>query len=47
MIRKYSRTIGQKIVVNETVIGPYKHDDVKPSIEMAAHIAEAFEVYLD
>lgn len=39
--------LAKKIGVQGTVIGRYERDEVKPSIEMAAQIAEALEVSLD
>src|ERR1017187_11042678 len=39
--------IAKKIAVHGAVIGRYERDEVKPSIEVAAQIAEALEVSLD
>lgn len=39
--------LAKKVDVRGAVIGRYERDEVKPSIEMAAHIAEALEVSLD
>lgn len=39
--------LAKKIGVHGAVIGRYERDEVKPSIEMAAQIAEALEVSLD
>jgi transcriptional regulator with XRE-family HTH domain len=39
--------IAKKIGVHAAVIGRYERDEVKPSIEVAAQIAEAIEVSLD
>jgi len=39
--------IAKKIDVHGAVIGRYERDEVKPSIETAAAIAEALEVSLD
>lgn len=36
-----------KLDVHRAVIGRYERDEVKPSIEIAAAIAEALEVSLD
>lgn len=46
--RKLSQDdLAKKIDVHGAVIGRYERDEVKPSIEMAAAIAEALEVSLD
>ena len=39
--------VAKKLGVQGAVIGRYERDEVKPSIEMAAAIAEALEVSLD
>ncbi len=39
--------LAKKVDVHGAVIGRYERDEVKPSIEMAAAIAEALEVSLD
>ena len=39
--------LAKKIGVHGAVIGRYERDEVKPSIEMAAQIAESLEVSLD
>jgi transcriptional regulator with XRE-family HTH domain len=39
--------LAKKLDVHGAVIGRYERDEVKPSIEMAASIAEALEVSLD
>jgi transcriptional regulator with XRE-family HTH domain len=39
--------LAKKLDVHGAVIGRYERDEVKPSIEMAAAIAEALEVSLD
>jgi transcriptional regulator with XRE-family HTH domain len=39
--------LAQKLDAHGAVIGRYERDEVKPSIEMAAAIAEALEVSLD
>lgn len=39
--------LAKKLSVHGAVIGRYERDEVKPSIEMAAAIAEALEVSLD
>lgn len=39
--------LAKKLEVHGAVIGRYERDEVKPSIEMAAAIAEALEVSLD
>jgi transcriptional regulator with XRE-family HTH domain len=39
--------LAKKVEVHGAVIGRYERDEVKPSIEMAAAIAEALEVSLD
>lgn len=39
--------MAKKIEVHGAVIGRYERDEVKPSIEVAAAIAEALEVSLD
>lgn len=39
--------LAKKVEVHGAVIGRYKRDEVKPSIEIAAQIAEALEVSLD
>ena len=47
-IKKMSQDeLAKKLDVHGAVIGRYERDEVKPSIEMAAAIAEAFEVSLD
>lgn len=40
-------TLAKKIGVHGAVIGRYERDEVKPSIEVAAQIAEALEISLD
>jgi transcriptional regulator with XRE-family HTH domain len=39
--------VAKKLDLHGAVIGRYERDEVKPSIEMAAAIAEALEVSLD
>jgi len=39
--------LAKKVGVHGAVIGRYERDEVKPSIEVAAEIAEALEVSLD
>lgn len=39
--------VGKLVGVHGAVIGRYERDEVKPSIEMATHLAEALEVSLD
>jgi transcriptional regulator with XRE-family HTH domain len=39
--------LAKKLDAHGAVIGRYERDEVKPSIEMAASIAEALEVSLD
>lgn len=39
--------LAKKVKVHGAVIGRYERDEVKPSIEMAAQIANALEVSLD
>lgn len=39
--------LAKKLEAHGAVIGRYERDEVKPSIEMAAAIAEALEVSLD
>ena len=39
--------LAKSLNVHGTVIGLYERDEVKPSIEMAAAIAEALEISLD
>ena len=39
--------LAKNLNVHGAVIGRYERDEVKPSIEMAASIAEALEVSLD
>ena len=39
--------LAKKVSVHGAVIGRYERDEVKPSIEMAAHIAGALDVSLD
>ena len=39
--------LAKKLEVHGAVIGRYERDEVKPSIEVAAAIAEALEVSLD
>jgi len=39
--------LAKKVGVHGAVIGRYERDEVKPSIEMAAQIAQALEVSLD
>ncbi len=47
-IKKLSQDeLAKKLNVHGAVIGRYERDEVKPSIEMAASIAEALEVSLD
>jgi transcriptional regulator with XRE-family HTH domain len=47
-IKKMSQDeLAKKLDVHGAVIGRYERDEVKPSIEMAAAIAEALEVSLD
>lgn len=45
--RKCHRRYCQKIEVHGAVIGRYERDEVKPSIDVAAQIADALEVSLD
>jgi len=40
-------TLAKKIGVHGAVIGRYEREEVKPSIEVAAQVAEALEVSLD
>ena len=47
-VKKLSQDeVAKKLEVHGAVIGRYERDEVKPSIEMAAAIAEALEVSLD
>ena len=47
-LRKLSQDeLGKKVEVHGAVIGRYERDEVKPSIEVAAKIADALEVSLD
>ena len=47
-IKKMSQDdLAKKLDVHGAVIGRYERDEVKPSIEVAAAIAEALEVSLD
>jgi len=47
-IKKLSQDeLAKKLNVHGDVIGRYERDEVKPSIEMAASIAEALEVSLN
>ncbi len=47
-IKKMSQDeLAKNLDVHGAVIGRYERDEVKPSIEMAAAIAEALEVSLD
>jgi transcriptional regulator with XRE-family HTH domain len=47
-IKKLSQDdLAKNLDVHGAVIGRYERDEVKPSIEMAAAIAEALEVSLD
>jgi transcriptional regulator with XRE-family HTH domain len=50
-VRKMKRLsqddVAKKLGAQGAVIGRYERDEVKPSIEMAAAIAEALEVSLD
>lgn len=50
-VRKFKKLsqddLAKKLDVHGAVIGRYERDEVKPSIEMAAAIAEALEVSLD
>jgi transcriptional regulator with XRE-family HTH domain len=39
--------VAKKLDVHGAVIGRYERDEVKPSIEMAAQIADALEISLD
>jgi len=39
--------VGKLVGVHGAVIGRYEREEVKPSIEMAKHLAEALEVSLD
>ncbi|MCA0396559.1 MAG: helix-turn-helix transcriptional regulator [Bacteroidetes bacterium] len=39
--------LAKKLAVHGAVIGRYERDEVKPSIEVAAAVAEALEVSLD
>lgn len=47
-MKKFSQDdVAKKLGTQGAVIGRYERDEVKPSIEMAAAIAEALEVSLD
>lgn len=47
-VKKLSQDeLAKKLELHGAVIGRYERDEVKPSIEMAAAIAEALEVSLD
>jgi transcriptional regulator with XRE-family HTH domain len=47
-VKKLSQDdLAKKLEAHGAVIGRYERDEVKPSIEMAAAIAEALEVSLD
>ena len=47
-VKKLSQDeVAKNLEVHGAVIGRYERDEVKPSIEMAAAIAEALEVSLD
>jgi transcriptional regulator with XRE-family HTH domain len=47
-VKKLSQDeVAKKLEVHGAVIGRYERDEVKPSIEVAAAIAEALEVSLD
>lgn len=46
--QKLSQTeLGQQIDVHKNVLGKYERDEVKPSIDVAAKIADFFDVSLD
>ena len=39
--------LGEKVGTSGAIVGRYEHGDMKPSIEIAAKIAEALDVSLD